>query len=185
MSLCQGDQELFLSNVSLLTHPFPHGTLWAPVSLGCSLVRSKQEFWGEENRWGLTAESPYLFNLKAVARRLPRGAGNISGSQMALPPAPVLRADSQSSIPGLSQGEPSLLHSALLLPSISSLSGDALLPSFHGHETFPAAGGSQGGKGAAAGGMGSSRAPAPCPPPAAPSPRQQPPSRGKTERRTG
>lgn len=52
----------------------------------------------------MTAESPYLFNLKAVARRLPGGAGNISGSQMALPPAPVLRADSQSSIPGLSQG---------------------------------------------------------------------------------
>lgn len=77
----------------------------------------------------MTAESPYLFNLKAVARRLPGGAGNISGSQMALPPAPVLRADSQSSIPGLSQGEPLLLHSALLLPSIlHSLSGDVLLP---------------------------------------------------------
>lgn len=100
----------------------------------------------------MTAESPYLFNLKAVARRLPGRAGNISGSQMALPPAPVLRADSQSSIPGLSQGEPSLLHSALLLPSIlHSLSGDVLLPSFHGHETFPLEGGSQGGKGAAPG----------------------------------
>lgn len=61
-----------------------------------------------------------------------RGAGNISGSQMALPPAPVLRAHSQSSIAGLSQGEPSLLHSALLLPSIFvRRCADAL----HGHET--------------------------------------------------
>lgn len=134
----------------------------------------------------MTAESPYLFNLKAVARRMPRGAGNISGSQMALPPAPVLRADFQSSIPGLSQGEPSLLHSALLLPSTShSLSGHVLLPSFHGHETFPLARGSQGGKGAAAGGMGYSRAPAPCPPPSGLSPRQQPPSRRNTEHTTG
>lgn len=102
----------------------------------------------------MTADSPYLFNLKAVARRLPRGAGNISGSQMALPPAPLLRADSQSSIPSLSQGEPSLLHSALLVPPIShSLSGEVLLPSFHGHETFSLAGGSQGGKEAAGNGL--------------------------------
>lgn len=135
----------------------------------------------------MTAESPYLFNLKAVARRLLGGAGNISGSQMALPPAPVLRADSQSSIPGLSQGEPSLLHSALLLPSIlHSLSGDVLLPSFHRHETFPFEGGSQGGKGAAAGRMGYSGAPAPCPPLTTPNPRQQPPSRGnRTQSRLG
>lgn len=46
MSLCQGDQELFLSDVSLLTHPLPHAVLGVPVSLCYGLVRSKQEFWG-------------------------------------------------------------------------------------------------------------------------------------------
>lgn len=133
----------------------------------------------------MTAEAPYLFNLKAVARRLPGGAGNISGSQMALPPAPVLRADSQSSIPSLSQGEPSLLHSALLLPSIlHSLSGGVLLP-FTGKKPSPLQGTLGEGRGLLPGEWVSSGALAPSPPLAVPIPGQQLPGRRNTEHRTG
>lgn len=99
-----------------------------------------------------------------------RGAGNISGSQMALPPAPVLRADSQSGIAGLSQGEPSLLRSALLLPSIlHSLSAGVLLP-FTGMKPSPLQGLSGREGGCCRGEWDSSEGLAPSPPPAAPVP---------------
>lgn len=133
----------------------------------------------------MTAEPPYLFNLKAVARRLPGGAGNISGSQMALPPAPVLRADSQSSIPSLSQGEPSLLHSAPLLPSIlHSLSGD-VLPPFTATKPSPLQGALGEGRGLLPGERVSSGALSPSPPLAVPIPERQLPGRGNAEHGTG
>lgn len=70
-----------------LSHPSP-STLFRSAAVQCNLIGNS---W-EECRRGSPAASPYLFPVKAAARRLPRGTGNISGSQLALPPAPVLRA---------------------------------------------------------------------------------------------
>lgn len=70
-----------------LSHPSP-STLSRSAAVRCNLIGNS---W-EEGRRGSPAASPYLFPLRAAARRLPRGTGNISGSQLALPLAPVLRA---------------------------------------------------------------------------------------------
>lgn len=82
------------------------------------------------------------------------------------------------------RGEPSLLHSALLLPSIlRSLSRDVLL-SFTGTKPSPLQGSLGDGRGLLLGERVSSRALVPSPPPAAPIPGQQLPSTGSTEHRT-
>lgn len=91
MSPCHGDQELFLSHVSILTHPFPRTGPPAPVSLGCGLVPPHREFGGGGPLRFASSISIFI-SFKSRARRLPGGAGNISGCRMALPPAPVLRA---------------------------------------------------------------------------------------------